>query len=636
MMKILKTLLLVIVLFFSFTAPASASVLDGMVKEDNSKSVGNVELKYKEYPLSHYNMETRLESEEFSDVMPWGWDEGFQKSIDQMFDNVLRMVWNINKNFAYAIGWLIEQAFSLNVMEQTIEHVSDIIKSIAGFDGSYKDKGFYPFLLPTILVGTAIWGSYKLFIQRQGTAVLSQLLHTLLILIASLSFFAYSDKLLIAMNDISTELQTEALSVSTSLIDPNGSYDENEAVANIRNMLFTITIYQPYLQANYGTTDEAAIQKEWKESGNRIDELLKTNDFSKDRQKVVEKEVEELKNNNMRPEALNDRIVYNIFAGIMNGLILLFFMIMSSWMIVLQILAIFYAVLSIFAFLISLIPAYSSTAWNVFGKMVHTFILKIGVGILMTMILSIGSIFHQSMQGSGNLFLETLIWVILIGVAIWKRQELFGIVTAPTRSLGFNPAGASLSDYKKTILKTRKVFNKVSSPLLKPQTQTLSERTGLNKLKASPGIGVVNPTNHPMYAPTSRPVAGKTTPAAETKTTAEAPVQRNTTAKTEAQPAAPSHVPASRENIDSLTETTNKGGWAYQNNTPSDEVTFKNQTATVDRMKDRAAVNETTNVQEMPQQPINKRNTKNSVFNDLVQESKPQALVQRGERNEKR
>ena len=536
-------ILILFILFLTLipSVPASAEdMMDNLLpQEEKKEQEGKVKLEYNKYPLSRYGMDTQLENDELSDLMPWGWDDGVGKQMNQGLSMMNSTLWGFNKIVAATVGTLVTEAYELNIVSKFSDDIASVIKSISGFGpGGFASNGLWPYLATSILCIAGIWAAYTGIIKRSSNAAMSGIISTIIIMAVGLGFFTNAEKILSGINDGVTEVQNDVLSFSLTTTSP-GKYEESEGMASMRNQIFNLMIKNPYLLLNFGTSDQEKVENKWDKKGSRVDTILKTKLYSKARKDAIDYEIKELKNDNMKPESLTDRFIILIFALIANCILGTILLLLSCSMIFYQVLVLIFAVFSPVAFLMGLIPAFSKTATNLIMKLLHAFYMKIALALLMTIYFSISSMVYNSMDPKEGYILLFVIQIIC-AVTVWvKRHEILNVVTTPFRNANVNNnAGQSISDFKKSYFKTKKHINKFTKPFTQKHTQTLAERTGYNKLKAKPGVGMVDVMRHPMYTTKERNTA-KTAPS-------NAPIKRE---NNQDAPAAASHAVRKQENV---------------------------------------------------------------------------------------
>lgn len=608
--QLILTIFAVIFSFFITASPAFAEdMMDNLLPDQTSKKQeGNVTLEYNKYPLSRYGMDTQLEQKAMSDLMPWGWDEGVGKTMDQGMSTLNSTIWGINKIVAASVGTLVSESFEFEIIRKFSSQIGSVIQGIAGFGpGGYKGKGLWPYLITFICCIIGIWAAYIGIIKRATSRALGGILTSIITMTIALGFFTNADIVLNGINDGVSEVQNDILSFSLSATSPE-KYSESEGIASMRNQIFNLMVKYPYLLLEFGTTDEDKIESEWSKSGSRVDAILKTSFYSKERQDAIKYEVEELQNTNMKPESLTNRFVILILMLIMNAIMGTILLLISGSMIFYQILALVFAIFTPIAFLIGLIPAFSATAKNIAMKLVHAFYMKIALAFLTTVYFTISAMVYNTMDPKEGYILLFIIQIICT-VAVWvKRHEIINVVATPFSNFKVNNlAGQSIKEYKQSYFKAKKYFNKAKAPFTKP-VAPLAERTGFDRLKVNPGVGVVNPLTHPAYAPKQRKNSNPAPAATPVKNpgpvkqeTVPQPVERGS----QSQPApvinpGPKVAPKThvepilndRANLESLQKTTEKGGHAHRVKENNDPVQLKTRKPIKEQLAERRTANQ--------------------------------------------
>lgn len=584
-MKLKRSIFILLSVIFALiisSAPVKAEdMMDNLLpQQTKDKAIytreGDVILEYNQFPISRYGMETQLDQPEISDYMPWGFDDNIGKAVSQQQSGFLSYIWGINRIYAATIGSLVSEAFNADIVGALSKQVAETVQSVAGYGpGGWHSTGLWPYMVYTLIMLTGIWAAYLTVVKKSSSRAISGILSSIIVLSLSLTWFSQSDKILTGINDGIKEVQNDVLSNFVSVTTP-GNYKESEGIATMRNQIFNVMVKQPYLLLNFGTTDEKKVESEWKKEGSRVDAMLKTKVFSKERKDAIEYEVKEMKNENMKPSALTDRLIVVSLVSVFNLILGVVLLLISGSMILYQLMVLIFTLFTPFALLIGLIPAFSRTASNIFMKIAHAFLMKAGLALLASVYFSISSMVYKSMDPQVG-YIMLFIFQIVCGVALWfKRNEVLNIVSTPFRSAGVNSnVGQSTSEYKKNYFKTKRFLNKATQPFTKIQTRSFADRTGYNAIKYNPGVGVVNPRTHPIYKTKERS-AGNQVAAQTVVKPASRTAERTETAKESAPPninkpnlkrESPLVIKSWRDehrNLESLESTLQKGGHAHK------------------------------------------------------------------------
>lgn len=588
-MKRLLIILTTAVMFFLVTClHVGAEMMDTLLPQDTEqKTEGKVELEYNEYKLSSYIMDTKLEDSEASDMMPWGWDDGIQKQMDQSLSVLNSTIWGLNKVFGNIVGVLVSESYNYDVISNFSNEIGKTIQSIAGFGpGGFSNNGIWPYLVTLMVCIMAIWAAYVGIVERATSKAMGGILKSIAVLVLSLAFFTSADTFLNAINKSVSEVQNDILSFSISAATPE-ILNENEGIATMRNQIFNLMIKYPWLLLEFGTTDEEAIESEWDKSGSRIGAILSNSPLSGERLDAVTYEVEDLNNTSMTPRAQTDRFMILILTIVMNVIMGVILLMLSGSLILYQILVLVFAIFSPLALLFGLIPAFSNTAKNVMMKLAHAFYMKIAIAFLMTIYFSISSMVYNAMDPEEGYILLFSIQIICT-VAVWiKRNEIMNIITVPFRkSTMSSNIGQNLKEYKQTYLKGQKYFNTIKKPFV-TTAKPLAERASY-KLKYKPGVGAADPIRHSMFHSSRRnenpaeatiaSIPAKNKPKVKPNIADQSVVSRKPTQQINPEPAAPKYQSPKLRNIahfDSLKGTLEKGGKAHRNKEEKEPIQLK-------------------------------------------------------------
>ena len=488
MRKLLKFFLLSIVLFFALQVPASAegSLQNNLVPQDSDQTtVGEVELKYNEYPQHHYKLDTWVDTD--GDWMPWNWADGAGKQIYIALMEIINSIWNVNVLLANFTMKIVQEAFELDFVSDVVDQIGQSVQNIAGFGPSgFMSNGLWPLMVNFVIGIVGAWATYVGMVKRETSRAWSGLLSSVIIFVFALGFFSNASTILKGINDWSSNFQSDILAVSASVVNPGSSYSKEEGIATIRNQMFDLMVKKPYLLMQYGTTqvDE-----------NRVNDLLSVDPYlnAEDRNKKAEVEVSQKENKMMSIDGISQRAGFVPLLFLANTIIGVFLLIISGTIILYQMI---FLVLVLFApvpLLMALVPSWSNTAFDWLMKVLHAQLMKIAIALLLTILFAISAILYRATDSGDLGYLGMMLLQIICFVGIWaKRKELFNMVSTAVNNVQ-SSTGATLQGYqqkyrhaKNMVRKARNAIDPISGKG-RIRNQPLAERT-----KIQGKIGLLN------------------------------------------------------------------------------------------------------------------------------------------------
>lgn len=454
MKKIFMAAFILIFLGVTMQSSVSAETLqDNLVPQDQQqKSVGEVDLLYNEYPAYQYKLDTYVDTS--GDWMPWNWAEGAGKQVYIALMEIVNTIWALNLTFSSFAMVLVQEAFQLDFVSGVVDEIGLAVQQIAGFgqDG-FLSNGVWPILVTFMLCLVGSWATYVGMVKRESSRAWSGLLSALLIFVLSLGFFANAGKVLGGINSWSSEIQSDILAVSASIVNPGSSYTKDEGIATIRNQMFDLMIKKPYLLMEYGTT---AVKKE------RVDKILLLNPISdgEERQELVKKEVEDEQNSMMSIDGITQRAAFVPLLFLGNLIIGLFMLLISGSIILFQLIFLVLALFAPVPLLMAIVPKWQQTAVDWAMKLIHAQLMKIAIALLLTILFSISAILYRSTEESDLGYLGMMVLQIICFVGIWaKRKDLFGMVSTATNHIQSH-TGQTLQRYKQRYSQARQAVRK--------------------------------------------------------------------------------------------------------------------------------------------------------------------------------
>ena len=152
MKKLMRFFLVSITMIFVLQVPASAeSLQDNLVPQDTeTRSVGEVDLKYNEYPQHHYELDTYVDTA--GDWMPWNWADGAGKQIYIALMEVVNAIWSLNVLLANFTMLIVQEAFDLDFISGVVDQIAAAIQNVAGFGPSgFMSNGLWPLLVTFVI-----------------------------------------------------------------------------------------------------------------------------------------------------------------------------------------------------------------------------------------------------------------------------------------------------------------------------------------------------------------------------------------------------------------------------------------------------------------------------------------------------
>ncbi len=396
---------------------------DNFIPLDERENVGDVELLYNKYPISHYKLDTHAEEAEGFNFM-----EKTTQTFLYAGNHITNLLFKGIVWFIQGTIFLLNEAFQLEFINGMIEGAARSIQILTGFDGGFSDVGIYTYFIGFLVSLMAIWAAYHAFVRGKSSTALTGVLSTFIVLVFALGFVMTAEQSLKFVNQGSSVVSKEVLSQTSKVAAPGKNYNHDESLAAMNNQIYTLGLYKPYLMLQFGTINEKEIGKE------RIHKVLSTS--GEDREEVVKDEIELHENEMMKntSEVHSSRIIFIclifLFVLIMAITLLIFIGRMTFY----SLLFIFKAITLPFNFLLGLLPYYSRTAWKGLGGLISPLLMKIYISILVSIVLFVSSAAYAATEQE-HFFVTMFVQIIVFIGALAYQNKL--IIPVRTR-LGVN------------------------------------------------------------------------------------------------------------------------------------------------------------------------------------------------------
>lgn len=370
---------------FGITAQAAGLV-------DDTVDAANL---YSRYPLYNYQLDFYVDND--WGWLPWNWLDGIGKSVQYAVYCITNFIWLVSLYLSKATGYVVQEAYSLDFITDMSESIGESIQAIAGVSKSgLSSDGFYGGLILMLVVLVGIYAIYTGMIKRAVTRAASALFSFVVIFVLSASFIAYAPDFVTMVNEFSSDIATEALAVGTKIMIPDSEVQGKDSVDLIRDSLFSIQVYQPWLLLQYGNTDVESIGQD------RIDGLVSISpdlNDGEDREAAVKDEIENHDNNNLTIPQVVNRLGMVVFLFLFNIGISLFVFLLMALMIFSQVLFVIFSMFLPISFLIAMIPGCENVFKQAIIRVFNVILMRAGYTLVITVAFSISSMFYKISPG---------------------------------------------------------------------------------------------------------------------------------------------------------------------------------------------------------------------------------------------
>lgn len=375
-------LIVIILLVLTGTVAHAAGLVDDTI------DAGNL---YSKYPLSNYQLDFYVDNS--WGWLPWNWADGIGKSVQYGLYAITNFVWTISLYLSNATGYVIQEAYKLNFINDMADSIGKSIQTLAGVTKSgFSSSGFYVGFLLLIILVVGIYVAYTGLIKRETSKALHAVINFVVVFLVSASFIAYAPDYIKKINDFSSDISTASLDLGTKILIPNSDSQGKDSVDLIRDSLFAIQVQQPWLVLQFGNSNVEEI------GADRVEALVSANPSDEDgaiREDIVKSEIEDKDNNNLTIPQVINRLGMVFFLLIFNLGITIFIFLLTAMMIFSQILFIIFAMFLPISFLLSMIPSYESMAKQAIVRVFNTIMTRAGITLIVTVAFSISSMFYN-------------------------------------------------------------------------------------------------------------------------------------------------------------------------------------------------------------------------------------------------
>lgn len=429
--QILSAFLVCMLLTGLFLSAANMEVAAASGLVDETIDAGNL---YSQYRWDNYQIDFYVDTS--WDWLPWNWMDRIDNKISSVFYGISDGIWLISVLLSSGTGYIVQQTYSLDFIGDMADDIGKNIQILAGMNtGSKKFNadGFYTWLLLFIVLIVGGYMAYAGLIKRKTTEAVSAAVNMLVIFLLTAAFIAYAPQYIKNINDFSADLSNGVLELGAKLVMPGNDEMGVKATDKIRNNLFAIQVYKPWLLLQFGTTDETAIESERIAAGvdgDRIKSILSVSpvtNFGEDRQTAVKTDIETYKNVNMTVTNVAGRFGTVILIGFLNLIISIFVVVMCGLVIFTQLLFIIFALYLPLNFILSMLPTYNGLLKKAVLKLFNTILMRAGLTLLITIAFSLSAMIYSMSGDYPFLMVAFLQIVVFVGIYL-KMDEILSMV----------------------------------------------------------------------------------------------------------------------------------------------------------------------------------------------------------------
>ena len=406
------TITLVLLSLLGTVAHASGLV-DDTVNADNL---------YSKYPLSNYQLDFYVDNS--WSWLPWNWLDGIGKSVQYGLYCITNFVWTISLYLSNATGYVVQQAYKLDFINDMADSIGKSIQTLAGVtENGFSSSGFYVGFLLIIILIVGVYTAYTGLLKRETSKALHAVINFVVVFIVSASFIAYAPNYIQKINDFSSDISTASLDLGTKIMLPDSQSKGKDSVDLIRDSLFAIQVEKPWLLLQFGNSDTEEIGTD------RVEALVSASPSDEDgetRENVVKAEIEDNDNDNLTIPQVVNRLGMVFFLLIFNLGITIFIFLLTGMMLFSQILFIIYAMFLPVSFLLSMIPTYENMAKQAVVRVFNAIMTRAGITLIVTVAFSISSMFYN-ISTDYPFFMVAFLQIICFAGIYMKLGELMSM-----------------------------------------------------------------------------------------------------------------------------------------------------------------------------------------------------------------
>lgn len=382
---------------------------------------------YSTYDLDHYDLDFYVDMS--WSWLPWNWGEAVGRSVSYAFYALTNGIWYISRLLSYGTGEIVEEAYRFDILNELTDSLAVNVQKLAGVSRSgFSTTGFLPGFLMLIIAVTGVYVAYMGLYKREISKAVGAVINEIVVFIVLITFVVYAPDCIRSLNDLSTDVCTQSLEIGTQLVLGDAGGGTGDSVDMLRDELFEVQVYQPWLLMQYGTTDMNVIGAE------RVNSLVSVSpdaEYGQTRENVVKAEIETYQNMRMTVPKVMTRFGEALLIFLVNLIISVFVILLSGLMILSQILFIVYVMFLVISLVLSMFPGYSGMAKKSVLKVFNVIMLRAGYVLIMTMAFTISTMIYKISANHSFVVIGFLQIIVFAGIFL-NKNEILGFMSLQT------------------------------------------------------------------------------------------------------------------------------------------------------------------------------------------------------------
>lgn len=346
-----------------------------------------------------------------------GWFS-INENLQGVLNALINLAFGLIKYMVLALDYVIEQLFSLNLLE-------GILPDLFSTAGSIYNQLFS--VLGILLFTFVIVISVKDFFEKGISKALIRFGVFTLIYAGSMAFFSDGAAKVQEVNTISQNVQEQLVDLTSGSLNSSnqstmekllGGGQQLDGTSNIRNLIFDEFIIKPYALLNFGETDLTKEQFE-------LYLVKKGEAFDKAKTKEIEKKIKEdsEKNSYLTSDRMTEKVAVLLNTFVMLLVIGIAVLLIGVANILIQLLIYGIIFLCPSLLFLALIPNMHHLLKNGFMMLGTLFASKVGIGFGFGLLFSIINLLDSFFVITNIVTMLVGLFVkVLLGVFIWKNK----------------------------------------------------------------------------------------------------------------------------------------------------------------------------------------------------------------------
>ncbi|ANS52121.1 Isocitrate dehydrogenase [Bacillus thuringiensis] len=348
--------------------------------------------------------------------------QDIQRMIYTTCQWLVSLAFKLNIMLTQLTMFLVDQALKLDIVSGVADKLAASMQNISGIgedengNVGFLSAGLFPSIISLMCVLSACYAAYLFFLKRQFTVGLNELVKTVCVIAFVLVFIGNAGTVLKTANTISSEVSTTILAKATGTVAGDPGRSQKQAISSVKKQIWSILVERSYLFMQYGEDSKEKIGE------GRVDELLKTAP-GKNRNSIVDGEVENKSNQMMKLDSVGDRMIFTIIYYIVNTFVGIPILVFCLLIVAFQLWFLVMSLIAPIVLAVALLPGHRRVIESWATQWIRPLALKVLMSIMLVIIFTVSELLYVLPEAGLAGYISTMVFQIIVFILCYIFRD---------------------------------------------------------------------------------------------------------------------------------------------------------------------------------------------------------------------